>query len=314
MTSDHRDPLDVALDWLLQVQQSPEDGPLRERLAAWLASDEKNLAAYRQAERAWRVSGLLPPPQVAAAVPPAMPAARPRRRPRLVRAVAALAVCCTGALLLQAIYPVMRADVHTAKGERRQLQLPDGSQLTLAAQSAVSLDFADGRREVRLLAGQAYFQVVKDVAHPFRVTSEGLDVTVTGTAFNVDSARQRVNVAQGSVRVATPDSAAVSLGPGHGLALDPRGVPQAHDEPAGQVAAWRQGRLIVRQERIADVIDALRPYCDDVLWLRDSALGDRRITGVYDLDDAQTALRAVVQLHGGELRRLGPVLLIGRVE
>lgn len=318
MTIDPRDPLDVALDWLLEVQQRPEDGLLRERLAAWLASDERHLVAYRQAERAWQVSGLIAPaaqPAPAAYASPAPMPARPRRRARrLLQACATMAACCTVALLVQSFYPSWQADVHTANGERRQLQLPDGSQLTLNAQSAVALDFTGGKREVRVLEGQAYFEVRKDAQHPFRVHTDELSVTVTGTAFSVDSARQRVNVAEGHVRVGAPGAAEVSLDPGAGVVLDQGGALQAHDEPAGQVAAWRQGRLILRQERIADVLDALRPYCRDLLVLRDSALGEQRITGVYDLAAPEKALRAIVQLHGGELRRMGPVLLIGRAK
>lgn len=315
MTADHRDPVDVALDWLLQVQQSPEDGQLRERLAGWLASDEAHLIAYRKAERAWGISGLLPEQHLPVQLPVStsrLPPARPGRRRRLVQAVAAMAACCTLALLVQNLYPTLRADIVTATGERRDVQLPDGSQLTLDAQSSVAFDFADGRREVQILAGQAYFKVVKDSAHPFRVLTGQLSVTVTGTAFNVDSIRQRVNVAEGSVRVSGPYAAEISLLPGDGVALSASGALQPNDQPVGQVAAWRQGRLILRQERIADVIDALRPYCRDVLLLRDNDLGEKRITGVYDLDDPDNALRAILGMHGGELRRVGPVLLIGR--
>ncbi|WP_212632115.1 FecR domain-containing protein [Pseudomonas sp. KB-10] len=316
MTGDHRDPVDLALEWLLQVQQNPEDSQLRERLADWLASDDAHLIAYRKAERVWGITGLLPPRQHPVELPSAVsrvqPArSEPHRRRRFARAVAAVAACCTLALLVQQLHPTLRADVVTATGERREVQLPDGSQLSLDAQSSVVLDFADGRREVRVLTGQAYFEVVKDSAHPFRVLTGQLSVTVTGTAFNVDSMRQRVNVTEGSVRVSGPHSAEASLLPGQGVELSADGALQSNDQPIGQVAAWRQGRLILRQERIADVIDALRPYCSDVLLLRDSEFGEKRITGVYDLDDPDNALRAILRIHGGELSRVGPILLIG---
>lgn len=315
MTIDHRDLLDVALDWLIQVQQSPEDGVLRERLATWLASDEANLIAYRQAEKTWRVTGMLTSQSAERAEALALPSVRPRRRQRrLVQSIAAAAACCTLAVVIQDMYPSLRSDVHTSTGERREVVLPDGSQLTLGAQSAIALDFNDGRREVRILAGQVYFKVAKDPAHPFRVFADDLSVTVTGTAFNVDSMRQRVNVAEGAVRVAAPRTAEVSLTPGHGVELGQGGVFQEYNEPAGQVASWRQGRLILRRERIADVIDVLRPYCRNLIVLRDSELGEMRITGVYDLGKPTDALRAIVKLHGGELQQLGPVLLIGRAD
>lgn len=316
MTGDHLDPVDLALEWLLQIQQNPEDGQLRERLADWLASDDAHLIAYRKVEKVWGITGQLPlkqhPVESLSPVSTMQPARSvPNRRRRLARAIAAAAACCTLALLVQHLYPTLRADVVTATGERREVQLPDGSQLSLDAQSSIAFDFADGRREVRILGGQAYFEVVKDSAHPFRVLTDQLSITVTGTAFNVDSIRQRVNVTEGSVRVSGPHSAETSLLPGQGVELSPEGAMQSNDQPIGQVAAWRQGRLILRQERIADAVDALRPYCRDVLLLRDKEFGEKRITGVYDLEDPDNALRAILRTHGGELLRVGPILLIG---
>ncbi|WP_425056279.1 FecR family protein [Pseudomonas abyssi] len=311
LTTDPRDPLDTALDWLLQIQQHPEDEALREQLAVWLASDAAHPAAFRQAQRAWQVSGALAP-QATAGRPATVTPLRPRRTlRRTLQAASAIAACCLLVLLVQTLYPAWHADLYTAKAERKQLQLPDGSQLTLDAQSAVRLDFSEGRRTVQLIQGQAYFEVVKDSAHPFQVSTDDLTITVTGTAFNVDQLHQRVNVAEGSVQVSTAAGASANLAPGQGAVLSADTL-QPHHQPATQVAAWRDDKLILRQERLADVIDSLRPYCDQRLLLRDSELGEQLVTGVYDLSAPEEALRAIIGLHGGTLRQLGPLLLIER--
>ena len=48
----------TALDWLLRIQQSPEDAALRTELAAWLAIDSRHVEAYRKAQRVWQLTGM----------------------------------------------------------------------------------------------------------------------------------------------------------------------------------------------------------------------------------------------------------------
>lgn len=307
MTADQNDPLDMALEWLLRVQQNPEDGELREQLARWLASDERHLEAWRQAQRAWRVSGLASP----AIGEPArtVPGPQHRRRRRWLPALAAAVVCCAVLLLHEELYLSWQADHRTAGGERRELSLPDGSAVVLNADSAIAVDFNEQQRTVRLLSGQAYFAVEPDAQRPFRVTTGQLLVTVTGTAFDVDSQRERVSVAQGSVSVAD-NHTELRLKAGEGAQLNTAGQLEGHASPPLQVAAWREGRLVLRQERIADVVQALRPYSQAIILLADARLAETRITGVYDLDDPQRTLQTILQLHGGQLSRVGPLVVL----
>lgn len=317
MTVDLRDPLDLALDWLLRVQQQPEDGQLREQLAQWLAEDEANRVAYRKAERVWTVTGQLGggPATVVPSTPLAAPVAArpvrtPRRRRRLLQALGAAAACCVVLLTHQDLYLAWQADYQASAGEPRAVELPDGSTVTLNAGAAIAVDFEQSRRHVTLLQGQGYFEVAKDARHPFQVDSGSLQVTVTGTAFNVDRQQGRVNVAHGSVQVAAPDGPTASLTPGHGVRLNAEGHLANSDQPASQVAAWRQGRLIVRDERIADVVAALRPYLDGVVLVRDKQLGEQRVTGVYDLNTPDATLQAVLRAHQGKVVRVGPLLAL----
>ncbi|MCF5724986.1 DUF4880 domain-containing protein, partial [Pseudomonas syringae] len=52
---------DQALDWLLRVQQAPQDADLQAQLAQWCAIDEANAKAYRKAQRMWQMTGQLAP-------------------------------------------------------------------------------------------------------------------------------------------------------------------------------------------------------------------------------------------------------------
>lgn len=56
----------AALDWVMVLHESPQDVPLREALAAWLAESPVHRSAYEEARRVWLLTGLVPPLDAAA--------------------------------------------------------------------------------------------------------------------------------------------------------------------------------------------------------------------------------------------------------
>ena len=84
--------------------------------------------------------------------------------------------------------PARASEVSSKPGARTKLVLPDGTQVWLNSGSRLNYqkDFNAHFREVEL-EGEAFFDVVKDAAHPFIVHTSGIDVKVLGTVFNVKS-------------------------------------------------------------------------------------------------------------------------------
>ncbi|MDP4251971.1 MAG: FecR family protein, partial [Bacteroidota bacterium] len=83
---------------------------------------------------------------------------------------------------------VQTSEVMAKPGARTKLVLPDGTQVWLNSGSKLHYnnDFNTRLREVNL-EGEAFFDVVKDAAHPFIVHTSTINVKVLGTAFNVKS-------------------------------------------------------------------------------------------------------------------------------
>src|SRR5437773_11061947 len=79
-------------------------------------------------------------------------------------------------------------EIEAKKGARSYMLLPDGTKVWLNSDSKLEYkdNFNDSIREVTL-SGEAYFDVVKDAAHPFIVHTSDIDIRVLGTAFNVKS-------------------------------------------------------------------------------------------------------------------------------
>lgn len=101
--------------------------------------------------------------------------------------------------------------VVTQKGSKSNIQLPDGTDVWLNADSKISYDenFLGDFREVTL-TGEAYFDVVKDINHPFIIHTKTIDIKVLGTAFNVKAydtdAATETSLIRGSVEITLHNS------------------------------------------------------------------------------------------------------------
>lgn len=248
-----------------------------------------------------------------------MPAPTTHAAASRYRGVAAGAGALIAACLLLILYPSLSiwlsADYSTGVAQMRQIALNDGSHVYLAADSAIGIDFAPGERRVHLLAGEAYFEVAPDPARPFIVSAREVATTVLGTAFDVGLMTDSVavSVSHGRVAVADHDLARdtrAPLGAGDWMRVRGAGGIKRGTGSPELVAAWRTGKLIVDDEAVGDVVDALRRYYRGKIVLLPSGLSERRVTGVYNLDDPLEALQAVVEAHGASLRQIGPWLVV----
>jgi transmembrane sensor len=190
--------------------------------------------------------------------------------------------------------------------------LEDGSRVTLDADSAIAVDYTAGRRGVRLLSGQAYFEVTPSPARPFVVIAGGVDVTVTGTAFDVVTSSGGVAVAvqSGTVRVSRNDSEALAaLSAGQSLKVANGTVSRGAVEPL-DVGAWRDRRLVAYDAVLRDVVEQVGRHMPGVIVFADSAIADSRVSGIVDLRRPVEALHALVDLQQGRVTTISPYLTV----
>jgi len=150
-----------------------------------------------------------------AATPPASRQTNPRdqgaapSKPRrwsltLIAMAAGLPAVVVGLVLVPR--PITGTSVYysTALGERQTVLLADGSIVVLGAATRVAVTYDRQTREVRLIAGEAFFDVRHDTARPFRVIADDVFLEDLGAQFDVDrrSAVTRVTVAKGSIQLA----------------------------------------------------------------------------------------------------------------
>jgi transmembrane sensor len=305
--------LETATDWLLRLEAAPEDAALRANAEAWRCAAPAHAQALDQAQRALRYIAQVPPALAHQWDASARP--EPRRQAKLTWAaragLAALAACLV-LLFLPGLLLRWHADYVTGVGEVRELALADGTVVTLGPRSAVAIDYDSAHRAVALLAGNALFEVARDPGRVFQVAAEGVEVTVTGTVFDVRLGDDAVTVAvrEGAVAVrygsVHPEA---RLTPGDQLTIDLASGewrPQRLD-PA-DIALWRDGKLFVDGATVAEVVEELGRYQSGWIVIADDALAQRRVTGLYDLADPERAMRALVRPYGGSVRAVTPLL------
>ncbi len=308
--------LEAAMDWLLEIQAAPDDDALRARFEAWLAADPAHPPAWDRARRAWDIVDQVPPVHVAMPEETARRRPSPRFRPYRTGLAAAAMAACLALMFGPSILLELRADHATATGELRTVTLEDGSRVELGPRSAIGTDYAEDRRHVTLLAGEAWFDVKSDPGRPFTVRSAGVDTTVLGTAFEVRLAPRAatVSVARGLVGVRA------DLGDGHvdtrlqpgesvTVALETGAATRAA-MPLDAVASWREGLLYADGVTLAEMVERIRHYQRGWIVVADDRLAERRVTGLYDARDPDQALLALVQASGGRVRHITPLLTI----
>lgn len=303
--------LEAAGDWLLRLQAQPRDLALRHALRDWLAEDPRHAEAWAKVQRAWGRLGELAPQ------PAPSPAARPRRAclPRRIGwSLAAAAAACFLLLMLPMLLLRLEADYRTDIAESRDLLLEDGSHIVLGADSAIALDYGEGRRGVRLLAGQAFFEVTPDSTRPFTVQAGEVRVAVVGTAFDVRLAEATVTVAVQSGEVVVRHQGAgreARLLPEDQLIVGRADGSLAWEKvPSDAIAAWQDGHLFVNGATVAETVEALARYHPAWIVIADEELAQRRVVGLYDLREPDRALRALAEPYGGEVRAVTPLLRV----
>lgn len=310
--SPRRDHLaEEAAERLLHLGECPNDASLRREAEDWAGRSPRHAEAWRAAETMWRLAGTVGP------AAPFSLTARRRRGPSPGRLAGAALAACLVLAALPTLQLRSQADHITATGETRAVDLPDGTRVHLDSGSALAVDFSESRRGVALLSGQAFFEVTPNPERPFMVKAEEVEVTVTGTAFDVrlDRDTVTVEVQSGSVLTEYPPAAGgggrVRLAPGDRLRVDRDGggietVPVA----TGQIAAWRRGRLLVEGATVGALVDEIRRYRTGLVIVAGNALAQRQVTGVFDLRDPLRALRTVVEPHSGKVLEITPWLVV----
>jgi len=207
----------------------------------------------------------------------------------------------------------------TAVGAQKRVVLADGSSVFLNTNSRLNVDFSGNRRDVHLVRGEVYFEVVHDKSRPFTVYADNYVVRDIGTAFDIhlsQEGRVEVGVTRGSVEVRPADGAHVAdpvrklgvITAGHNIVLGERVARAVTVSSAdmGRKLAWRQGELIYNGQPLAEVLADVSRYSDIKIELADPALENLPVGGAFRTDQIDAIFAALEDNFGLHVEWIDP--------
>ena len=155
----------------------------------------------------------------------------------------------------------------TPVGGQYQVTLPDGTKVWLNAASTIKYPpaFSGNERKV-IITGEAYFEVAKNPAQPFRVSiKDSTDVVVTGTHFNINAYQnekeQQVTLLEGSVTVSNAINA-IKLEPGTQALIKNKEITKDKVLDAEEITGWKNGLFVFHDSSIEAIMMQLERWYD----------------------------------------------------
>ena len=318
-------------DLLARYLAGEASGEERAAVQAWALADPANAAELERLGRVWAAAR--PAAQwdveralarVSARLDQPVPLRRPVQRRALLALAATVALALASLLLWRMLGPgtASAAAVYaTAPGERRAIELSDGTRVVLAPGSelGVPAGYGGGERRVEL-SGEAWFEVTHDEARPFRVHGLGSITQDLGTEFSVRAVAGlpvRVVVVSGSASLRpahAPADRAVTLHASEvGTLVAGASVAEVERGVAVEaLVSWRAGRLEFNNEPLDRVLAELGRWYGLEFRLLDPSLGSSRLSAPLSLDSLDETLEVLNLTFGLTASRRADTVVLGR--
>lgn len=333
-----------AAEWVARLDAEPASADLQAQFEAWKA------LSHHHAEAAARLAGLWSELDMLSQLTPPITATAPsprRNRNTADRSVPRYSPGATNRVMLRAglaaclvlisgfgVWGVWentpKTEVYdTAVGGQRTVNLSDGSSVQLNTNSRVEVRYSRAARDLRLVKGEAFFEVAPNKTRPFSVYARDGVVRAVGTAFVVRLQPKgiEVTVTKGTVELASlvSNKPVESLGRAQAL---PRHVlttvsaqkgtteaallPPSHQvekldlapPEATRKLAWRQGMLVFTGESLPSVVADVSRYTDVQIEIADPELNNLKVGGYFKVGEVEPMLEALEGSFGVRVERL----------
>jgi ferric-dicitrate binding protein FerR (iron transport regulator) len=291
----------------------------------WIDQDPRRAAVLEDLRHVWRVGERNPVPLPDTAAmwtaiadktihQPAWVSASSSARRTLVRwaAGAALAVLILIGISIGERRPRPSHTTHatytTRAGQQAKIALGDGTTVTLAPQSTLSLGSAFGAHTRTVsLSGEANFHVTTTTGVPFIVQTGTVSTRVLGTTFNVRhyAHESAVQIAVSSGKVVTSrdrgtrGTAPVTVPAGRAAQVTDSTAVITPVNDLGQYTDWAQGQLVFKGTPVPVLLAAMGRWYGYQFRLSDSAIAAKTVTlslKVSDPEDAMTIVRGLLDV------------------
>ncbi|PKH68993.1 hypothetical protein CXF59_01595 [Flavobacterium sp. ALD4] len=190
-------------------------------------------------------------------------------------------------------------------GKKFQVVLSDGTTVYLNAGSSFKYpeNFIDSEnRQVYLLKGEAYFEVAKDVRHPFVVNTNAVNVRVLGTEFNISSYPEDASIStvliEGAVSIygnkeIYNKAASLKLKPGYKASWNKIKKNVTVEEVDIKIyTGWKDGELIFKNTQFKNIIKKLERHFNVSIKSNNAKLNEEYFDAKFDIETIDQVLNA----------------------
>lgn len=203
------------------------------------------------------------------------------------------------------LYPAVADNtLYVPAGQRVKLTLQDGTDVWLNSQTTFIYPAVFSGKERRIsVEGEAYFDVAKDPEKPFIVSSQGVEMKVLGTKFNVHSYPGekdiQTSLIEGSLHVYFSSSAqkGVILKPNEQVTIKD-GTMKIGTIPHLDYFLWRDGIYSFENELLINILKKLQLYYDVKIEIKDPSIFKWEYTGKFrQRDGIDEILHMIQKIH-----------------
>lgn len=200
----------------------------------------------------------------------------------------------------------------TGFGDQLTTQLPDGSVLTLNANSQAKYHSSNSRK--LWLRGEAFFDVKKipGTNEPFQVFTQDLTVNVLGTSFNVKTRNDQTKVflEEGIVRLQleNPKTDTLEMKPGDLIAYSKKQnklKEKKSNVSALKHASWKEGTLIFHETFLQDALYEIEDIYGIQFVIKSQSIQEELISGGVPITNLEVTLQTLREVYGIEIRPEG---------
>jgi transmembrane sensor len=306
--------------WVTELHGPDRNAALEEQVRLWIAKDPRHAAALELATEAWQQSGNLP-----GSLPKGTPRSRASRsRPRASSlALAGMAVLCL--FLVSAVYFLRNDTLVTGSAEQRTVELSDGTEVSLNANTRVIVQYDHSVRKITLASGEALFDVIKHQPRPFVVVIGDQKVIAMGTSFVVrreepTGSAFAVTLVEGRVAIepiswpdklpSEPMAGLKLLNPGERLQFAPGAAKKTDSPSIERVTAWQRGKLIFEDTSLSEAAAEFNRYGSRKLKIDGPALEQLRVGGVFKIGDPSSFAQAMVNAYHLRVTETGNTIIL----
>lgn len=197
--------------------------------------------------------------------------------------------------------------VATAKGEKKEIHLKDGSIIVLNANSSLTYPETFGNERRLQLKGEAYFKVHHEEDRPFIVQTHDVAVQVLGTSFNINSyLRQdtKVSVLTGKVQVSDEQGHKAILVQDEQACYNKATGYTYSRESSSDGIAWTKNIIVLKHTTLKETAKILEDWYNIKIDFEDLQTEQLTISGKFKEPNAKNVLEGIAYLKNLKIEYL----------